>query len=83
MDGNCLALDKKNSLIKPYFVLGLPSGNPEILKFLKIDFGGPWFSLQTSDWFEFWSKVLALVDSFPMVCCMPPESKEFREIPDF
>jgi hypothetical protein len=39
--------------------------------------------VQTSDWGEIWSKVVALVEIFPTVYGMPLESKEIMEIPDF
>jgi hypothetical protein len=39
--------------------------------------------MQTSDEGEVWSKVVALIKSFPTVCGMPPTHKGVRAIPDF
>ncbi len=39
--------------------------------------------MQTSDRGEVWTEVIALVESFPTTCCMPPARKGIRSIPDF
>jgi hypothetical protein len=39
--------------------------------------------MQTSNWDEISSKVVALVKIFSMVCRMPPAHKEIKVIPDF
>jgi hypothetical protein len=67
---------------KCHFVLGLPSGSLEIPKI-----GIP-VTLETHNFVyqpkgEVWSKVLALVESFPMVCGISPAHKEVRVIPNF
>jgi hypothetical protein len=39
--------------------------------------------MQTSDWDEVQSKVVAFVESFPTVCGKPLERKQIRAIPNF
>jgi hypothetical protein len=39
--------------------------------------------VQTSDWNEVYSKVVAIVESFPMICRTWPKRKEIGSIPDF
>jgi hypothetical protein len=47
------------------------------------DFGGLQLCVKTSNWGEVWSKVVALVNSFPTLCGMSLAHKEVRAIPGF
>jgi hypothetical protein len=50
-------------------------------KFPKL--GLPQLCVQSSDWNEVQSKVVALVNNFPTVCHMPPKRKEVKAILNF
>jgi hypothetical protein len=47
------------------------------------DFGHSYLLAPTSDWSEVWTKVVALLDNFPMPCRTSSEDIRKRSIPDF
>jgi len=47
------------------------------------DFGISYLLAPTSDWSEVSTKVVALLESFPMPCCIPSADVGKRSIPDF
>jgi len=47
------------------------------------DFGNSWLPTQTSDWDEVWSKLVALLKSFSMVCRIRPAHTGIGSNPDF
>jgi hypothetical protein len=69
---------------KCHFVLKLSNGSFEILAPGILTTLGPHnFVCKPHIEMRYESKVIALIESFLMVCCMPSERKEIRAIPDF
>ncbi len=47
------------------------------------NFGNPYLCVQTFDWDEVWSKVVTLIEIFPIVCGTPPAHNGIKVIPNF
>jgi hypothetical protein len=59
---------------------GVPGNCPDLDS---QDFGSSQLPAQTLDWNKVWSKLVALLKSFPTVCCTPFSHTGVESIPDF